>query len=55
MKQVVRKIKPEGKVYGAVWYIGETETHYLVLQSDREGFCDAKVSAVSKDEWEIRE
>lgn len=54
MKQVVRKNLPEYKEYGGCWYIGETETHYLVTQTDREGYRNSQVYAVSKEEWEIK-
>ena len=55
MKQVVKKKLPIAKEYGACWYIGETETHFLVTQTDREGYNSNKVYAISKDEWEIKE
>lgn len=49
------KIKPEDKIYGAWIYVGETGTHYLATEIDREGEALTVVHALSKIKWKIKE
>lgn len=50
----MRKIPLTVKEYGSTNYIGETETHYLVTQVDREGNIGVQVFALNKEEWELK-
>ena len=54
MKYLELKIKPEGKIYGVWLYVGETETHYLAIEIDREGEIHTVVHALSKIKWKIK-
>ena len=55
MKHIELKIKSESKIYGAWIYVGETETHYLATEIDREGEALTVVHALSKIKWKIKE